>query len=226
MTFPTCSLIALVNEKGGCGKTTLGMNLAGELARRGRRVAVADSDGQRSASRWAEQGADLPFTVQPLELIGRNAARFQQELDHLRTVTGADAVLIDCPPGLPAAAMAALLLADLALIPASPSPLDFWAVENAVTLIDHARQERGGHLPVAALVPWRVVPQTVLGREAAEALSRYGLPVAPAVSQRVAFAESAIVGMTLGDYDPQNPAVDELKQLGSFVLRQLKGAAR
>jgi chromosome partitioning protein len=226
MTVTTCSLIALVNEKGGCGKTTLAINLAGELARRGRHVAVADADGQRSASRWAEQGSDLPFTVQALDLIGRNAARFQGELERLSEAAGADLVLIDCPPGLPAAAMVALLLADLALIPAAPSPLDFWAVENAVTLIDHARQERGGHLPAAALVPWRVVPQTVLGREAAEALMRYGLPVAPAVSQRVAFAESAIAGQTLGDYDPQNPAVDELKQLGSFVLRQLKGTAR
>lgn len=49
---PALRKIVVLNPKGGSGKTTLAVNLAGYLAHRGRRVALMDFDAQQSAMQW------------------------------------------------------------------------------------------------------------------------------------------------------------------------------
>ena len=69
MSAPT--LIALISQKGGSGKTTVAMQLAAGLALEGYRVALADLDPQESASRWAESApAEAPFPAQVVRLAG------------------------------------------------------------------------------------------------------------------------------------------------------------
>ena len=143
------------------------------------------------AQRDAEPSA--PVQLLPAENES-DAGRFLAEIRRLADSHRADFVLIDCPPGLQTAAVAALLLADLALVPVTPSPLDLWAVEKAVELAADAREARGGDLPRVVLVPSRLIAGTVMARELPEALADFGELVAPGVYQRVAFAESAILG--------------------------------
>ncbi|MHC5730941.1 MAG: AAA family ATPase, partial [Nostoc sp.] len=54
----TAKIIAVVNQKGGSGKTTVSMQLAGAIARRSNKVLVVDADPQGTATRWAASALD------------------------------------------------------------------------------------------------------------------------------------------------------------------------
>jgi chromosome partitioning protein len=134
----------------------------------------------------------------------------------------ADRVLLDCPPGLVDTAIVAALVADLALLPVSPSPLDFKAIKEAVELVREARERRADNKPAIAFVPSRVEENTVLGRDLGESLEKLGEPVLPAISKRIAFAECVLSGQTLREYAPANAGVEEFRKLASAVERMLK----
>ena len=120
MTIRTARIIALVNQKGGPGKTTLAMHLAGELARRGARVMVADADPQATATRWAAAAPeDLPFPAAVAGLAATDGRIHREFIDVF------DFVVVDCPPSADSpVSQSALLVADLALVPVIPSPPD------------------------------------------------------------------------------------------------------
>ena len=101
--------IAVVGRKGGIGKTTVAVHLAGELATRGRRVALIDADPQGSANQWAAPGR-LPASVDHLPVSPEN---LQDWVLRLRRVK-ADVLILDCPPHLDVALGAAVGMADLA----------------------------------------------------------------------------------------------------------------
>jgi chromosome partitioning protein len=117
-------IIAFLNQKGGVGKTTLALNLAGRWAALGRRVTVLDADPQASALDWAQarSHAGLP---RAFAVMGLPRDTLHQEAPDL--ARGADHVVIDGPPRVAALLRSALLAADLVVVPVQPSPLDGWA---------------------------------------------------------------------------------------------------
>ena len=127
-------IIAVVNQKGGSGKTTLSMQMAGALARRGKKVLVVDADPQGTATRWAASAEDdNPF---PAAVVGLSAASEKVHREVRKFVDNYDFILIDCPPAADSPVpQSALLVADLALVPIIPSPLDMWAaMDKSLTL--------------------------------------------------------------------------------------------
>lgn len=107
-------VIALLNQKGDSGKTTLATHLAGELAFDGARVVLIDADPQASASDWAERriqnGQKRLYGVFGL-------AREFLHVEVPQIARTADFVVIDGPPRTAAITRSALLAADLVLIP-------------------------------------------------------------------------------------------------------------
>ena len=213
-------LIATLNQKGGCGKTSLALNLAAMLATPRHKAALMDADPQGSAARWAKQSPDKrPFEVYPLD-AEHSAGRFKAELAKLAGVV--DFLILDTPPELAQASMLAALLADMVLIPVTPSPFDFWGAEAAVSMARDARKQRGGHLPRVILIPFRVRPGTVIGRDLPAALARLGEPVGPGISERVAMIEAALTGQTINQYAEGSPAHREFKELAKFILKEIR----
>src|SRR5437870_2325636 len=128
-------IIALINQKGGVGKTTLATHLAGEFTRQGRSAMLIDADPQGSALDWSERRTQLGlprlFGVVGLarETLHLEAPIFARTFDH---------VIIDGPPRVTALARSALLASDLVLIPVQPSAYDIWACNDILRLLREA----------------------------------------------------------------------------------------
>ncbi|MBF0156987.1 MAG: AAA family ATPase [Magnetococcales bacterium] len=216
-------IISVLNQKGGCGKTTIAVNLAALWHDQGRQTLLMDADPQRSASRWAEQGnqGGFPFPVHSLDMT-LGARKVKAEIQAV--VDGREMVVIDCPPELREPAMLASLLSDLVVVPVTPSPLDIWAAEAATGLAQDARELNTQGRPRVLLVPSKTHPQTLLTRDLGKALTALGEEVSPVgISQRVALAECVIQGQTINQYAPNSPACEELTRLSHHILTLLGG---
>jgi chromosome partitioning protein len=176
-------IVALLNRKGGVGKTTLALHLAGAWARQGRRVTLIDADLQGSGLDWTEQwtreGLPAPFRV-----VG-----VARDTLHREAPAIADHVVID-GPRIAAVMRSALLASDLALLPVQPSPFDGWASAETLTLIDEARSYR--RRLAARFVLNRCTARTVIARETAAALADHDPPMLrQRIGQRLALADAA-----------------------------------
>ncbi|MBF0851759.1 AAA family ATPase [Gluconobacter sp. R75690] len=206
-------IVAFLNQKGGVGKTTLALHLAGQWAREGRRVTVIDADPQGSALDWSAQRARerLPRLF---GVIGLARDTLHHEAPAL--AQGVDHVVIDGPPRVAALLRSALLAADLVLIPAQPSPFDGWASAEMLRLLAEARLFRPGLL--ARFVLNRCAARTVIARETRLALAGHE-PVALSarIGQRVAFADAARSGRLVSDLRPQGIAAREIAALTTEI---------
>ena len=214
-------IIVVAGRKGGIGKSTIAGNLAGEFAAMDYRVVLLDADPQHSLVAWATEGDGLLANcVQPVK---------DRNLDDLKHKTKsaerhADIVIIDTPPGMPEITAEAMLLADLALLPCGPSPLDLFALKDAISLALHARAARGSKKPRIRLVPSRVLMNTTLGRGLQSSLEKMGRKVLPAISQRVALAQAVESGLTIGEFAPGSPSQEEFRNLAKAVNKLLARA--
>lgn len=210
-------VIALLNQKGGAGKTTLATHLAGELAMQGSRVTLLDADPQGSALDWAQRRLQSGQ--------GRLYGVFGLARDTLHRETPqialqADYVVIDGPPRVAALARSALLAADLVLIPVQPSAYDVWATQEMVSLITEAQVFRPG-LRAAFVINRRVVG-TVIGREARAALADQPFPTLRAdIAQRIAFADCVAAGKLVWEVSASGAAAREVAAFAQAVREVL-----
>jgi chromosome partitioning protein len=208
-------IIALLNQKGGVGKTTLATHIAGELALRGARVLLLDADPQGSALDWtqrrSQQGLPRLFSAVGLarETLHQEAPELARRVDH---------IVIDGPPRIAALARSALLAADRVLIPVQPSPYDLWASAEMVALVREAQMFRPALR--AAFVINRRVGATVIGREARGALAEQPFATLHAqVHQRIVFADSVAAGRLVREMQPDGAAAREIATLTDELLR-------
>ena len=201
--------IAVLNQKGGSGKTTIATNLSHGLILQGYKVLLIDGDPQRSARDWNEAN-----DAKLVPCVGLDSVTLATDIKAVSF--GYDVLIIDGAPQTARLAVAAIKAADVVLIPVQPSPYDVWAVSDLVELLK-TRQEVANGKPDAAFIISQARKNTLLGDQVEEALSDYKLPLLKSRTTRLtAYAQTATNGESV--FCSPCPATLEFKGIVDEVI--------
>ena len=194
--------ISIVSQKGGTGKTTLAINLAGAAEASCKQVVIIDLDPQASAKAWHDhRGKGTPVVI---------SAQTAVLSDVLKTAAehGADYAFIDTAPHSETAALAAGKVADLILVPCRASYIDLKAIETTVDLVRLAKK------PAMFVLSCIRPGDKALPEGAQTHLSQYPIPISPQrITQRAAFVHSLTAGQTVIEFEPGGAAAREIRAL-------------
>lgn len=205
--------ISIISQKGGAGKTTLAIHLAGAGAAAGLSTLILDADPQATASQWSQwRGMADPEVVDCASptLLPR---KVQQAAE-----LGADLVVIDTPPHADIMAREACKIADLILIPCRPQAFDLSAVETTAELVKAAGKPAfvlfvGG--PQRAPTTYKDARELI---EGGEGLAGMGVDVAPVMlTQRAIYHHSTAQGKTAAEAEPEGKAAEEVAALWKWA---------
>ena len=223
--------IAVLSQKGGTGKTTTVRTLADVLRRRGMRVLAVDLDPQGNLSDYFDVAPEADPTVGDV-LMGRAtvaeaitdgvvpanltlaeaelslAGKMGRELT-LRRALGAvaddwDVVFVDCPPSLGLLTVNALVAADHALLTAEAQYFALQGVEQALQVVELARESLNPELAWLGVVLTIADMRTVHSREAQASLKEHigDKLFTTTIRQSIAYAESAERAVSILDHRP------------------------
>ncbi|MCY7275795.1 MAG: AAA family ATPase [Phormidesmis sp. CAN_BIN44] len=212
-------IVAVINQKGGAGKSTVAVHLARWLQRQKESVLVVDADAQCSSSKWLsrlEQDIACKVIQAPDALL--------EELPKLLELH--TWVVVDGPAALSETTRAVILVADLAIVPCQPTGVDLESASDTVRLIHQAQRIRRGD-PKAVMFVNRAVKGTKLKDEAIEVLRLMpGITVLDTViHQRQILADCFGQNSTVFDLSGSTAGIArrELEQLFKKALEVLNG---
>ena len=206
-------ILAVVNNKGGTGKTTTSCHLGVQAEQNGDGpVVFIDMDEQGSLAAWInDREADEPSYLQS------SVSNLTENLEKLRQA-GAKLVIIDTLPGKTADATiivkAVIQASDMVLIPTRPSPLDLRAVGPTIDLVETCGKR------MVFVINGAANRAKITGIAAVE-LSQYGTVAPVTIFQRTIFAESMIDGHTASEVEPEGKSAEEIEKLWKYVNKQL-----
>jgi chromosome partitioning protein len=205
-------IISVVNQKGGAGKTTIALNLSAALAAEGKRILLVDADPQQTAQDWAA----IRKRPASFRVVGLTKPVLHKAIPRLVADYDFEYVIIDGAPRNYEVSRSAIEAADLVLIPVQPSGADFWASRETVNLAKETQASKTTQKSMFVIS--RKIDRTVLGRDIANALAEFGIPILrAATSQRVIYAETLTAGSTVVEHQPSGPAAREIYAILSEI---------
>ena len=219
-------IITLFNQKGGCGKSTATMQIAGKLGIDGNKVLVIDLDPQGTASIWHSQSINdddpkqKPFPADIIQLDPNNP-QILSEIE--QAIKGYDYTIVDCPPSADApGCSASIMVSDLVLIPTIPSPQDIWASATAVRLVTKSI-ETNANL-IVYILPTMVKSNLAMANSMIEYVAEnIDIPMTRAMlGDRTCYQDSALNGSTVHSVPNSRKAVLEVDSLVKEIIRIIK----
>lgn len=197
-------IIALLQQKGGSGKTTTAINIAGGLIELGYSVLVIDMDKDKpDAWSWAAKNQDFANSV--IQVDEKNA---RERINEVKNKT--DYIIIDTPPNFQTAALKAALLADLVVIPTAPSGMDLSGLLEAKELALTADRPY-------RLLANRVLKASNMSKSLLNVLEEDGKAFDNYISQSVKFVEAEASGLYIGDYAPNSIVHSQVRKLSKEI---------
>lgn len=186
-------VIAILQDKGGVGKTTLAVNLSRAL-QTGGEVCLIDTDEKGVSRAWASIS---PPSLSPTLFQVFAVAQAQAGASILKMAASYDYVVVDGAANMPLKLAAGIIKAsDLVLIPARPSGADLFGIEEIVDGVI-ARHDLAGK-PAGRFVVTQFDPRTIVARQIDEELESFGLPtLSGRMSNLVVYMEAISAGVTV-----------------------------
>ncbi|WP_323808505.1 chromosome-partitioning ATPase Soj [Thermus sp. PS18] len=239
--------IALVNQKGGVGKTTTAINLAAYLARMGKRVLLVDLDPQMNATSGLGlrpergvyqvlQGEPLEGLVQPVdgfhllpatpELVGATVELLERPLalrEALRD-EGYDITLLDVPPSLSALTLSALAAAHGVVVPVQAEYYALEGVAGLLSTLDEVRTRLNPRLRLLGILITMYDGRTLLSQQVeAQLRAHFGEKVFwTVVPRNVRLAEAPSFGRTIAQHAPTSPGAHAYRRLAEEVIARVQ----
>ncbi len=209
-------IIAVAQQKGGSGKTTIAAHLAVALAREaGLSVAILDVDPQGSLGTWYEAREEV-FGEDGTLLSFRTSSGWGARREARSLARDHDMVIVDTPPKSDSDVKPAIDAADMVIVPIQPTPVDLWATEQTLRIAESERTP-------ALLVLNRVPPRAALTGEMIDAIGDWGTPLAIArIGNRTAFAASMGQGRTVLESEASGKAAAETLALLREVMKAVE----
>ena len=208
-------IIAITQQKGGVGKTTIAANLGVAIGLKNKRVAFVDTDPQGSLGQWFMARNDLDDKkIQVKDLGFRTASAWGARYEANNIAKDYDVVIIDTPPKMGIDGRPSIEVADLVIIPITPSQLDLWASEPTFDLVDSEKK-------ASLLVLNRAASQTKLTGKILEDVKKTDRKIAKTViGNRVDFADMMGRGRSVVEKRKTKPAALEITSLADEILKQ------
>lgn len=213
--------VAVLNQKGGVGKTTLALNMASAAHLAGRRTLVVDMDSQSSSAEWfaaRDDGSKLSGLV-VVKMDRRLTVPKFAEIS-----AGFDFVVLDGPPRVDDVTCSAAVAADVVMIPVTPGPFDLWATNKTLETLfqaDEIREQLARGPARRLFVVNHAEIRTTLTRETPEALAEYGEVLQTIIHQRIAFKRSCLQGESVLTWNDQAAAA-EIRALYAEVCGRMQ----
>ncbi len=201
--------LAILNKKGGAGKTLVATSLGVAAADAGLKVAIADLDPQASACAWADVREADDLAV--ISAVPNRLEKVQTQCAD----AGIDLLIVDTAPSADSGLLAAARVADVVLMPTRPGLGDLAALRDTLELINMVK------VPKAALL--NSPKTTALRTESSAAISSLGVELVPVVfGDRVAFQHAFTSGLGVSEYEPSGKAAGELKRLWNWLSESME----
>ncbi len=184
--------IAIVNAKGGCGKTTIATSLAAAMAWEGHAVALGDMDPQQSASDWLSQRPETYPEIIPAE----------PHKGQLRAPAESDTLVLDTPAAVAGQELGNIVRrSQTILVPVLPSPVDMRAAWRFLNHLLELKPVKKGHVRIG-LIANRVKPHTIVFRELTGFLDDFRVPVVGNLRDTMNYVRAFERGLTVSDLPP------------------------
>ena len=207
-------VIAIAQQKGGAGKSTVAANLAVGLAASRQKIALLDTDPQASLSRWAELRAGREGAA-PISFEAPSGWRVTSAIDRLKR--SHDVVIMDTAPHADTDSKVAIRAADLVIIPMQPAGPDLWASEATLKLA--AAEKKPARILLNRVPAQGRLKDVIMAELAARKLELLG----PGLGNRTAYATAFMLGLGVGENAARSAAAEEIAATIVALRALMKG---